>query len=103
MISEDTRGSSVTVKIFAQRGAVEAPRKISLISSTVVFFFEIKVISAIEPIATGTRIDMPSNFPSSDGYAYVTAIAAPVEEGTMFWPAERPSRKSFLFGLSISD
>jgi hypothetical protein len=43
-----------------------------------------KVISTIEPAGTGTRIEMPSNSPLSSGNASVTAIAAPVELGTMF-------------------
>ena len=56
----------------------------------VVARFAIKVMSAIEPAGTGTRSEMPSNFPASDVYACVTAIAAPVEVGTMFCAAADP-------------
>ena len=37
----------------------------------------------------------PSNFPSNDVKAFVLAIAAPVEEGTMFIAAARPSANPF--------
>ena len=40
------------------------------------------------------------NLPSSSVMTLVTAIAAPVEAGTIFTPAARPSLKSLAFGLS---
>ena len=101
-ISEDTSGSFVTAKIFFHRGSFDAFVKISFTSSAVVFLFAIKVISTIDPAGTGTRIETPSNNPFNSGKASVTAIAAPVEEGTIFWAAALPSRRSFLLGPSTS-
>ncbi len=75
---------------------------ISFTSLAVVFVFEIKVISTIDPAGTGTRIEIPSKSPSSFGKAFVTAIAAPVEDGTIFCAAALPSRRSFLLGPSTS-
>jgi len=43
-----------------------------------------KVISTIEPARTGTRREIPSKSPDRFGKALVTAIAAPVELGTIF-------------------
>ncbi len=59
-----------------------------------------KVTSTIEPVMTGTLIETPSNFPARPVITFVTAIAAPVDEGTMFIAAALPSRQSFLFGAS---
>ena len=60
-------------------------------------------MSAIEPATTGTRRLMPSNFPMSGAYACATAVAAPVEVGTMFCAAARPSRISLEDGPSTID
>ena len=99
-ISDDTSCSLVTAKIPFQRSSIEALSKISLISSTVVGRFEINVMSAMEPETTGTRTARPSNFPSSSLMALVTAIAAPVVEGTMFCAPARPRRQSLASGPS---
>src|SRR6266446_816573 len=58
------------------------------------------VTSAIEPAGVGTRMEMPSNLLARDGYACVTAIAAPVEDGIMLSAAALPSRMPFLDGPS---
>ena len=63
----------------------------------------INVISTIDPAGTGTRIEIPSNNPFNTGNASVTAIAAPVELGTMLQAAARPSLRSFLLGPSTND
>src|SRR3989344_734307 len=102
IISLDTSSSSVAANMPFQRRSVAAFLKMSFTSSAVVGRFAIKVTSAIDPAATGTRSEMPSNFPERDGYALVTAIAAPVEVGTMFCAAALPSRMSF-FGPSTMD
>src|SRR3989344_1457581 len=102
-ISDETSGSSVTEKISFQRGSCAALVRNWFTSCAEVERFATKVTSTIEPVITGTRIEMPSNFPESAGNALVTAIAAPVDEGTILCAAALPSRKSFLFGPSTSD
>ena len=37
--------------------------------------------SVTDPLLTGTRIDIPSNFPLKDGITKPIAFAAPVEVG----------------------
>jgi len=37
---------------------------------------------------------MPVNLPFKAGITLPTALAAPVEEGMMFWDAQRPPRQS---------
>ncbi len=63
-------------------------------------FLETKVISTIDPDTIGTRIAIPSKSPLSLVNALVTAIAAPVDVGTILWPPARPSRILCLFTLS---
>ena len=43
---------------------------------------------------------MPVSLPFSSGSTRVTALAAPVAAGMMFWAAPRPPRQSFLLGPS---
>src|SRR5947209_19736669 len=43
---------------------------------------------------------MPVSLPLSSGSTSVTALAAPVAAGMMFWAAPRPPRQSFLLGPS---
>src|SRR3989338_5435907 len=95
-MSDETSSSSATAKIPSQRLSLAAFVSAAFTSSTLVSRFAIKVMSATEPQMTGTRSEMPSNLPSSDGYAFVTAIAAPVEDWMIFAAAARPSRKPFL-------
>ena len=91
-MSEETIWSSVTFKMPFHLGSAAALRKISFISSTVTFLLATKVMSAIEPAGTGTLMEIPSNFFSSSLTTRVTAMAAPVVEGTMFCAAARPRR-----------
>lgn len=74
-----------------------------LISFIEVALAATKVISEIEPMATGVRIDTPSNLPSNWGRAFVVAMAAPVDEGTRFIAAARPILGSLLDGASMRD
>jgi hypothetical protein len=66
----------------------------ALISRAVVGRSDARTIAESEPATTGTRIATPSNRPASAGIARVTAIAAPVEAGTMLTAAARPRRMS---------
>jgi len=66
----------------------------------VTFSSRLTTNSVIEPDGTGTRIAIPSIFPSSCGRTSCAAPAAPVEVGTMFSAAARP-RRVFAFGPSI--
>ena len=43
---------------------------------------------------------MPVSLPLRAGITLPTALAAPVEEGMMFWAAPRPPRQSFTEGPS---
>src|SRR5258706_6781795 len=56
--------------------------------------------SPTDTSATGTRNDMPVSFPFNSGMTKATALAAPVEEGIIFWYAPLPPRQSFMEGLS---
>ncbi len=60
-------------------------------------------MSEIDTTGTGVRIEIPSNLSFNWGRALVTAIAAPVEDGTRLTAAARPIRKSLLEGASIKD
>ena len=51
-------------------------------------------------MGTGTRSATPSKLPESAGTARVTAIAAPVVEGTIFCAPARPLLQSFASGPS---
>mmetsp|Transcript_17286 Transcript_17286/g.44284 ORF Transcript_17286/g.44284 Transcript_17286/m.44284 type:complete len:236 (+) Transcript_17286:406-1113(+) len=48
----------------------------------------------------GTRKAMPVSLPLSAGSTLPTALAAPVADGMMFWPAPRPPRQSLPDGPS---
>jgi len=93
----------VIVKIFFHLSSFEAFSKTLFTSSTLVFLFEINVMSAIDPATDGTRIEIPSNLFSRFVMALVTAMAAPVVEGTIFCAPALPSLQSFLFGPSTID
>ena len=56
--------------------------------------------STTDTFGVGTRKAMPVSLPLSSGITRPTALAAPVEEGMMFWPAPRPPRQSFTEGPS---
>ena len=66
----------------------------ALISSMVTSRPKMAVKSTTETVETGTRKAMPVNLPLSSGMTRPTALAAPVDEGTMFWAAARASRRS---------
>jgi len=83
-MSEETNCSLVTSKIPSHLLSFDAFSKISLISSTEVGFSETKVISAIEPQATGTLKAIPSNLPSKSLITLPAHFAAPVLEGIIF-------------------
>ena len=63
IMSDDTSGSFVVVKMPFHLSSFAASISAPFTSSIFVFFFVIKVMSAIEPEITGTRKAMPSNFP----------------------------------------
>src|SRR5690606_41231205 len=56
--------------------------------------------STTETSAVGTRKDIPVNLPFNSGNTKPTALAAPVDEGIMFWYAPRPPLQSFTEGPS---
>src|ERR1043165_63610 len=66
----------------------------ALTSSTDVSFLAWKVRSVAEPVGIGTRSAKPSSLPLSSGSTRLTALAAPVEVGTMFSAAARARRRS---------
>merc|ERR1712194_474176 len=64
------------------------------ISSYVVDFFNRQVRSTTDTSMVGTRNAIPVSDPARDGITFVTALAAPVEDGMMFPDAARPPRQS---------
>jgi len=54
------------------------------------------VKSTTETLATGTLKAIPVNFPLSSGMTLLTALAAPVDAGMMFWAAPLPSLHNFI-------
>lgn len=59
-----------------------------------------QVKSTTETLAVGTRMDMPVSLPLRSGMTLPTALAAPVDDGMMFWAAVRPPRQSLPDGPS---
>merc|ERR1739848_319230 len=51
--------------------------------------------STTDTSGVGTRNAIPVRFPFNAGRHLPTAFAAPVDEGMMFWEAQRPPRQSF--------
>src|SRR5512139_1657210 len=74
----------------------------ALIAFRLVSLAVLNVRSTTETSAVGTRNAMPVSLPLSSGMQSVTAFAAPVLAGMMFWLAARPPRKSFLDGPSTA-
>merc|ERR1712137_1305905 len=64
------------------------------ISSYLAGFSKRAVKSTTETSGVGTRKAMPVSFPLTEGMTLPTALAAPVEDGMMFWEAQRPPRQS---------
>merc|ERR1719472_470343 len=58
------------------------------------------VRSTTDTSGVGTRKAMPVSLPLRSGMTLPTALAAPVAEGMMFWPAPRPPRQSLPEGPS---
>ena len=75
--------------------------KAALISSTLASLARMALKSVIEPVGTGTRIDVPSSLPFIDSSTSDVARAAPVLVGTMLIAAARARRRS-LCGPSTS-
>ena len=73
-----------------------ASLKAAFISSTLASRSRSAVKSTTETVGVGTRKDMPVKRPFNSGITNPTARAAPVVEGTMFKPAARASRRSFV-------
>merc|ERR1719313_2213064 len=59
-----------------------------------------QVRSTTDTSGVGTRKAMPVSLPLRSGMTLPTALAAPVDEGMMFWPAPRPPRQSLPDGPS---
>lgn len=53
------------------------------------------VKSTTETLATGTLKAIPVNLPLSSGMTLLTALAAPVDAGMMFWAAPLPSLHNY--------
>merc|ERR1719492_361216 len=91
--SVDTTSSSVQSKT-----PFMGPAAASLIAATISSYFagfsKRQVRSTTDTSGVGTRNAMPVSFPFTAGMTLPTAFAAPVEEGMMFWEAQRPPRQS---------
>mmetsp|Transcript_28817 Transcript_28817/g.66194 ORF Transcript_28817/g.66194 Transcript_28817/m.66194 type:complete len:222 (-) Transcript_28817:213-878(-) len=72
----------------------------ALMSLYVVSLASLTVRSTTETSGVGTRKAMPVSLPLSEGMTLPTALAAPVDDGMMFWPAPRPPRQSLPEGPS---
>lgn len=59
-----------------------------------------QVRSTTDTSGVGTRKAMPVSLPLRTGMTLPTALAAPVVEGMMFWPAPRPRRHFLELGAS---
>src|SRR5574340_1237571 len=93
-ISDNTRGSLETFKMSLYFGCSDASVNAWLISSLVAFLEGRMTKSERLPTGVGTRNDVPSNLPLSDGMAWVAEIAAPVVVGIMLMAAARARRRS---------
>merc|ERR1712224_927503 len=75
-----------------------SPSQASLMAATMSSylapFSRRQVRSTTETSGVGTRKAMPVNLPLRLGRHLPTAFAAPVEDGMMFWDAQRPPRQS---------
>merc|ERR1719510_2894038 len=91
--SVDTTSSSVQSSTPAMSPAA-ASFTAATISSYLAPFSKRQVKSTTETSGVGTRKAMPVSFPFTSGITLPTALAAPVDEGMMFWDAQRPPRQS---------
>src|SRR4051812_3696220 len=72
----------------------------ALISSYLAGLARRTVRSTTDTSGVGTRKAMPVSLPFNSGITLPTALAAPVEDGMMFWAAPRPPRQSLAEGPS---
>merc|ERR1719373_1403584 len=91
--SVDTTSSSVQSRTPAMSPAA-ASFTAATMASYLAGFSKRQVRSTTETSGVGTRKAMPVNFPLTAGITLPTAFAAPVDEGMMFWEAQRPPRQS---------
>merc|ERR1719389_860880 len=94
--SEETTWSSV-YPTTPLASACEARFTSALISSYVVGVSSSHVRSTTNTSTVGTRNAMPVSLPFMTGYAFATALAAPVDDGMMLAEAVRPARQSLPF------
>merc|ERR1712222_157831 len=92
--SVDTTSSSVQ-----SRTPFIGPAAASLTAATMSSYFagfsKRHVRSTTDTSGVGMRKAIPVSFPFTAGRHLPTAFAAPVEDGIMFWDAQRPPRQSF--------
>merc|ERR1712086_527859 len=81
-------------------GPLAASLILAQISSLLVSLANLTVKSTTETSGVGTRKAIPVSLPLSSGITLPTALAAPVEEGIIFWAAPRPPRQSLPEGPS---
>merc|ERR1712084_125884 len=100
-IEEDlqlTKSVDTTSSLVQSRTPAMGPAAASLIAATISSYFapfsKRQVRSTTETSGVGTRKAMPVNLPLTEGNTLPTALAAPVEDGMMFWEAQRPPRQS---------
>merc|ERR1711920_579454 len=94
--SDDTTWSSVyptTPLAYVSDASLTS----ALISSYVVGVSSSQVRSTTDTSTVGTRKAMPVSLPFMTGYAFATALAAPVDDGMMLAEAARPARQSLPF------
>merc|ERR1719510_2505362 len=91
--SVETTSSSVQSSTPAMSPAA-ASFTAATMSSYLAPFSKRQVKSTTDTSGVGTRKAMPVSFPFTAGITLPTALAAPVEEGMMFWEAQRPPRQS---------
>merc|ERR1719440_2544725 len=73
---------------------------VALMSSYEASLLSTAVRSTTDTSGVGTRKAMPVSRPLRAGSTLPTALAAPVDDGMMFWPAPRPPRQSLPDGPS---
>merc|ERR1719373_1390722 len=94
--SEETTWSSV-YPTTPLPSSIEARFTSALMSSYVVGVSSSQVRSTTDTSTVGTRKAMPVSLPFITGYAFATALAAPVDDGMMLAEAARPARQSLPF------
>merc|ERR1712086_744435 len=81
-------------------GPLAASLILAQISSLLVSLANLTVKSTTDTSGVGTRKAIPVSLPLSSGITLPTALAAPVEDGIIFWDAPRPPRQSLPEGPS---